>query len=156
MKESEVITPAVEGTMHVLQAAHEFKVKRVVCTSSVATVSDTHGMKLLYDHEDFVEVDMVSSVYSKSKILAEKAAWEYIEEIKGENSLELVTIHPAGIVGPTLTKDTEFTSMTLIKHLAEGKYPMLPKVTFALSDVRDISEAHVNALECPPNKRYIV
>ena len=151
MKPEEVITPAVDGTMNVLHAAHEFKIKRVVWTSSVATISDTYGLKLLYDHEDFAEEDFVDSIYSKSKILAEKAAWKYVEELKEtENPLELVTIHPAGLIGPTFNKETEFTSMTFIKSLAEGKYPVLPKVVFAFTDVRDWAEAHIKALNSPP------
>ena len=157
MNPDEVIKPAVDGTLNVLHAAHEFKVKRVVWTSSVATISDTYGLKLLYDHEDFADEGMVDSVYSQSKILAEKAAWSYVEELKNsENPLELVTIHPAGIIGPTLNKETDFTSMNFIKNLAEGKYPMLPNIVFAFSDVRDWAEAHIKALTSPAYKRYIV
>jgi dihydroflavonol-4-reductase len=36
--ENDLITPAVEGTLAVMRACHKFKVKRVVITSSIATI----------------------------------------------------------------------------------------------------------------------
>jgi dihydroflavonol-4-reductase len=108
----------------------------------------------MYTHEDRADADKVDSVYAKSKILAEKAAWDFVKN-EG-NPFELTTMHPALIVGPTFTKDTEFTSMTIIRDVALGKYPMVPNVSIGFTDVRDCAEMHVRALEKESNQRYLI
>ena len=40
--------------------------------------------------------------YNKSKTLAEKAAWDYIEELPEDEKFEVVTILPSLIVGPSI------------------------------------------------------
>ena len=157
MSLEELLKPAVDGTLSVLEAGHEMGVKRVVLTASVATISDAEGKKTLYSHEDTVDPEESKNEYTKSKILAENAAWEYVESLKsGETPLELNTIHPAGIVGPTFNKDTEFTSMIFLKSIAEGKMPLLPKITMGFTDVRELAEAHEKALYSDPYNRYVV
>jgi dihydroflavonol-4-reductase len=156
-KEEDLYKPAIEGTLNVLKAANEHGVKKVICTSSVATISDPHGWKLMYSHEDHVDADSVTLPYTRSKIYAEENAWEYIKELKesNENSLEMSTIHPALIVGPTFAKDLEFLSMTFIRDLANGKYPMVPHISFGITDVRDWAEAHIDAIEAPSGNRFV-
>ena len=156
MVEDEVVKPAVEGTMSVLRASHQFGVKRVVVTASTATISDPNGWKLMYDHEDKVDPDGVGNAYTKSKILAENSAWEFIEELKEKGtSLEMSTIHPAGIIGPTLTKDSPFTSMEIARKMALGKVPLVPRISMGFSDVRDCARAHEKALFAKPYQRYV-
>ncbi|CAI2374876.1 unnamed protein product [Moneuplotes crassus] len=156
MDEEELIRPAVDGTLSVLRASQQFGIKRVVVTASTATISDPGGMKLMYDHTDQVDPDSIINAYVKSKILAENAAWEFVEEAKEEGSpVEMSTIHPAGIIGPTLTKETDFTSMVLLRKIMTGKVPMLPRVTLGFTDVRDLSVAHEKALFAKPYQRYV-
>ena len=114
IQEKDVINPAVNGTMSILKASHELGIRRVIVTSSVATITDPQISKLMYDHEDTVDPDYVTNYYSKSKILAENSAWDFVNELnKTETPLEMSTIHPAGIIGPILAKDSEFTSMII-------------------------------------------
>eukprot|EP00352_Strombidinopsis_acuminata_P008389 CAMPEP_0176360066 /NCGR_PEP_ID=MMETSP0126-20121128/16850_1 /TAXON_ID=141414 ORGANISM="Strombidinopsis acuminatum, Strain SPMC142" /NCGR_SAMPLE_ID=MMETSP0126 /ASSEMBLY_ACC=CAM_ASM_000229 /LENGTH=94 /DNA_ID=CAMNT_0017715199 /DNA_START=164 /DNA_END=448 /DNA_ORIENTATION=+ len=47
--ENELIKPAVDGTMAVMEAARKHKVKRVVITSSVASIFDSENMKEKFD-----------------------------------------------------------------------------------------------------------
>ncbi|CAI2374524.1 unnamed protein product [Moneuplotes crassus] len=156
VNEEELIKPAVDGTLSVLRASQHFGIKRVVVTASTATISDGAGSKLTYDHTDHVDPETVVNPYIKSKILAENAAWEFVEEAKESGSpLEMSTIHPAGIIGPTLTKGTEFTSMSVFRNFMTGKFPLLPKITIGLSDVRDLADAHEKALFAEPYQRYV-
>ena len=81
--EDEVIKPAVNGTLAVMKGCRAAKVKRVVITSSVASVYCV-GDDKWPDDDIFTEADWTdiesptgSQPYHKSKALAEKAAWDY-------------------------------------------------------------------------------
>ena len=87
--------------------------------------------------------------YGKSKIVAERESWRFMKKIKFYGSkMELITLHPGGIIGPTLTKDTSFTSMEMIKRCFTGQYPRLPYISSSYTDVRDLALVHYNALTC--------
>jgi dihydroflavonol-4-reductase len=126
--ENVLIHPAVEGTLAVMRAAHKHKVKRVVITSSVAAVmfKKPENVKDLYDEEDWSDVEACSP-YEKSKTLAEKAAWEFLNGLPESERFELVTINPVLILGPSLIAG-DFTSASIITQLMSGKYPGMPKV----------------------------
>jgi len=78
--ENSVIKPALEGTLAAMRGAHYHKLKRVVLTSSVAAIQCTDQLKDVYNEEDWSSLDSpVMMPYYKSKYLAEKAAWDYID-----------------------------------------------------------------------------
>ncbi len=147
--ENELIRPAREGALHVLKAAKAAGVKRVVMTSSMAAIAYGHGD----DRAEVSDETMWSNPagpdntpYTKSKTLAERAAWDYVNgEGKG---LELAVINPTGIMGPALSKDVS-TSLEIPIRLMNGKTPGLPRIGFSFVDVRDVAECHVRAMEIP-------
>jgi nucleoside-diphosphate-sugar epimerase len=63
-----------------MRAAHKHKVKRVVITSSSAAIfmKSPQNRKELYSEDDWSELE-ASPTYEKSKLLAEKAAWDYLK-----------------------------------------------------------------------------
>ncbi len=73
--------------------------------------------------------------------------------------MELVTIHPAMVLGP-LTFPSSLSLVSYVLNIASGKFKEkgLPPVTAGVSDVRDVSAAHIAALDNPnaANQRYIV
>ena len=77
--ENECIKPALEGTLAVMRAAAKYRVKRVVYTSSGLTVyiKKQENMKAVYNEEDWSDMEVLGA-YEKSKILAEKAAWDFV------------------------------------------------------------------------------
>ena len=77
--EDELIIPATEGTRAILRAAHHHKVKRVVITSSCLAIFSRlpANIKPVYDESDWSDVE-ASIAYTKSKILAERAAWNFV------------------------------------------------------------------------------
>ena len=155
--EEEIMKPAVDGTLNVLKAAQEYKVKRVVCTSSLQTVRGRTVEDKIYTEDDMPAPEDAFNLYGKSKILAEMESWKLIEQQSDdEHKIEIVTLHPGGIIGPTLLKNKPFTSMEMIKKCFTGEYPALPYISTSFTDVRDLAEVHYNALSCPPNQRYIV
>lgn len=142
--ENEIIVPAREGTLRVLRAARDAGVKRVVVTSSFAAIG--YGVTTknkIFDENDWSNPDHRDvQPYIKSKILAERAAWNFIaEEGRG---LELTVLNPVGILGPVLGTDYA-ASIMLVKRLMEGM-PAVPRIYFGVVDVRDLADLHVRAM----------
>ena len=157
--ENELIKPAVEGTQRALKAAKKAGIKRVVLTSSmVSMLKDAKGLVNI-NQDSWTNVDAKNvTAYVKSKTLAEKSAWDFINSQVGDNKLELSVVSPGPIYGPTLSDSISGESITLYKNLITGKMPMLPKARINMSDVRDIAKIHVQAMENPKanGQRFIV
>jgi nucleoside-diphosphate-sugar epimerase len=81
--------------------------------------------------------------YEKSKTLAERSAWAFVDAEAGP---ELVTILPGAVLGPMLS-DKASTSIDLVRVLMLRSLPGCPRLAFNLVDVRDVACAHVAALE---------
>ncbi len=97
--ENELIIPARDGALRVLKAAQNAGVKRVVLTSSFAAVGYSINPKdHVFTEEDWTDVHVPLPAYIKSKTVAEKAAWDFIEN--NGSDLELTVINPVGIFGP--------------------------------------------------------
>lgn len=146
--EEEMITPAVDGTLRAMRAALGAGVKRVVLTSSVVAM---HGsMKVgKFTPETWTDVGSpYVNTYIKSKTLAERAAWDFVKTA-GVGSPELVVINPGAVFGPPLGRDISGQSMTSVDQMLRGKIPMVPNIAFAMVDVRDVAQLHVQALTAP-------
>ena len=104
--ENELIKPAVDGTLRALKAAKIAGVKRVVLTSSTASMQGGRYGIVQLNQDSWTDVNEKSvTAYFKSKTLAEKAAWDFIKNQTGNEKLELVVINPGPIYGPTLTQE---------------------------------------------------
>ena len=100
--ENEVIKPAINGTLNVLRACVQdgSRVKRVVLTSSgLAIAGDIHKDGYTYSEKDWPKTEGLTP-YSKSNLLAEKAAWDFVRERERirESCFELVVINPGFIL----------------------------------------------------------
>jgi len=148
--ENELIIPAKEGALRVLRASRDAGVKRVVLTSSFAAIGYGRDIKdHIFTEKDWTNTDTITAAYIKSKTLAEKAAWDFIEQ-QG-NGLELSVINPVGVFGPALGKDYS-TSIGLIKHILDGAMTETPAFTFGVVDVRDVADIHLLAMVHPEAK----
>ena len=137
------IKPAVEGTLRVLTACADADVQKVVLTSSFAAVGYGHPReKEVYTEEDWSSVDGEISPYAKSKTLAEKAAWEFVENLEESKKFELTVINPVAVTGPMLTSDIGSSNDFLLK-LISGSMPACPKIHMGYIDVRDVAKAHI-------------
>jgi nucleoside-diphosphate-sugar epimerase len=146
--EDELIVPARDGALRVLRAARDAGVRRVVLTSSFAAIGYGHGHPdTVYDETSWTDVDGPGvSAYAKSKTLAERAAWDFVEGDGGE--LELAVVNPVAVLGPLLGPDAS-TSIELVKRLIDGSMPGTPKVAYGIVDVRDVADLHVRAMAAP-------
>tara|TARA_Y100001968_G_C19453968_1_gene770827 strand:- start:3966 stop:4979 length:1014 start_codon:yes stop_codon:yes gene_type:complete len=150
-----LIKPALEGTLRALKAANKTSIKKVVLTSSMASIAYGHKKKVC-NPNDWTAISKDVGAYIKSKTIAEKAAWDYFNK-ECNNSFSLTTIHPGMVFGPILSKTIYGASVSLILDMIRGKYPALPDVYFTVVDVRDVSRLHVKSLENSEsnNKRII-
>jgi len=125
--EDDLIVPAREGTLRVLRASRDAGVKRVVVTSSFAAIGYGHKVR----ETPFTEADWTDPTgddvapYTKSKTLAERAAWDFLAREGG--GLELSVINPVGVFGPVLGPDYS-ASILLVQRMMEGAMPGAPPI----------------------------
>ena len=148
------VGPAVAGVQRAFGFAKKHNVKKVVLTSSVAAIFETPESKEYYDESDWSDPNHESiSHYSKSKTLAEMAAWDFVKE--ENNPFELAVINPALVIGPSLSGDIG-ESNKAIALVVTGKMPVGIPLQFGYVDVRDVAEAHILAMQNPKSngKRF--
>ncbi|MEU4155228.1 NAD-dependent epimerase/dehydratase family protein [Actinoplanes sp. NPDC026670] len=154
--EDDLIVPAVEGTLRVLRAAVDAGVKRVVLTSAF------HAVGFGHPHTDHVFTEDDWSVmngpgmdaYGRSKVLAERAAWEFA----AREGLELTTMLPVAVMGPVSGGSVSGGSVSaasvsganhIVQRMLAGEMPGFPDLHIPIVDVRDVASAHVAALTAP-------
>ena len=141
------VKPAVAGVKRALKFAKKHNIKKVVLTSSVAAIFDTMEEKSYYDETDWSDPENPTiSHYSKSKTLAEKAAWDFFES--ESKPFESAVINPALVIGPSLSGDLG-ESNKVIQMVVTGKMPVAVPLQFGYVDVRDVAAAHILAMQNP-------
>lgn len=146
LREECFMGPASRGTLRVLEAARFAGARRVVVTSSVAAI--TGGLECRstpFNESDWGNPEL-SPPYEKSKITAERAAWDWVRTQTG--APELATINPSFILGPALWKEHS-PSLDIVALLLNSRSPGVPDLHFGLVDVRDVAEAHYLAMIRP-------
>ena len=130
----------VQGTRHLLAAAADAGLSRIVYTSSVATLG------LRPDHLPADETtpstlaDMVGH-YKRSKFLAEQAA----RELVAETGLPVVIVNPAAPVGPGDARPTPTGRVVL--EAARGRIPAYVDTGLNLVHVDDVAKGHLLAFQ---------
>jgi dihydroflavonol-4-reductase len=139
----------VEGTRDLLRMARETGVKRVVYTSSVATMHfRTDGIVINEDTPVSIK-DMVGH-YKRSKFLAEQEA---ITAAQGGQ--QVMILNPTTPIGPNDSKPTP-TGRIFVDFL-KGKFPAYMDTGLNLVDVAEVARTHVSALTVgTPGRRYIL
>ena len=126
--EEEVINPAVSGTMYVLEAATKVRVKRVVMTSSISACCEFRKGFAPEVIDDSYWSDLGApnmSAYTKSKLFAEEAAWNFVNTIPTNpkhgvyHRVELVTLLPGFVVGKCIATG-KHTSTSIVRQFMHG------------------------------------
>lgn len=143
--ERSIIEPAVSGTLRVLRAAAAAGVERVVLTSSVSAIIFRRGASERPSTEDDWSTLDGLGPYDKSKVLAERAAWDFVTHSPEGQGLELVALNPGLVLGPVLSRETG-ASAEVVRRLLSGQVPGCPRVGWAPVDVRDVAAGHVAAM----------
>lgn len=152
--QKDLVEPAIQGTQSALRASAKHGVKRVVLTSSMAAITDEPESDRPLTEEDWNEKSSLERTpYYFSKTLAEREAWRIVREESPQ--LDLVVINPFLVIGPSLAPTLNASNQVFV-DLYKGVYPGILRITFGVVDVRDVSSAHVRALENPAaTGRYI-
>lgn len=157
--DDELIRPARDGTLRVMRAAQAAGVLRVVMTSSIAAVvyNEKRERGEPLDESDWSNLWNSMQAYEKSKTLAERAAWDFVNSLTGDSPMELVTMNPSYVLGPSLLGANN-ASNELIRKPLHREVPGLPRLYLPIVDVRDAAKAHVAAMTAPEaaGKRFIL
>jgi nucleoside-diphosphate-sugar epimerase len=143
----ELIVPAREGTLRVLEASLAAGVRRVVVTSSVAAVrggvveTSAPLTEAAWTDPD----DLRLEPYTRSKTIAERAAWDLVEQ-RGERG-RLAVVNPGAILGPVLGAEDSF-SLQMVQRLLDG-VPGTPRIGYSIVDVRDVADLQIRAMAAP-------
>jgi dihydroflavonol-4-reductase len=124
------------GPELVVRAAARAGVRRVVFTSSAASVGEPHGT---VGHEGSVHRGSYLSVYDRSKHEGEQAAFAAAHR----TGVELVAICPSSVQGP----GRKTGNGKLIVDYLNGKLPAFVDTYVSVVDIADCTEAHVLAAE---------
>lgn len=154
--QKELVQPAVQGTLNVLEAARKFNVRRVVITSSISALvpNPTWPANTPFDESSWTDLDYCQSRqkwYPVSKTLAEKAAWEFA----GKHGMDVVAIHPATCLGPLLQPSLNASSAVL-KQLLQGSKDTQEYHWLGAVHVKDVAKAQILLFEKPTaSGRYL-
>lgn len=148
--EDDVIVPARDGTLRVLRAAAAAGVTRVVVTSSVAAVLSgvERGRARLFTEADWSDLQSPMPAYSRSKTLAERAAWAFIDALPAGQRMELATVNPSFVLGPSVSGGGN-ASNEIVRKVLHREVPGLPRLMLPVVDVRDVAQLHLLAMTSP-------
>jgi dihydroflavonol-4-reductase len=136
----------VEGTRAVVRAAGAVAVRRVVYTSSAATIGEARGTIAT---ESSPHRGTFLSHYERSKFDAERVAFATAAEV----GVELVSVNPSSVQGPGRTRGT---AKILIDAL-NGRLRLIVDSRMSLVDVADCAQGHLLAAERGvPGERYLL
>ncbi len=139
----------VEGTKALLAAARKCGVKRVVYTSSVATMGFTSDGPSA-DENSPVSLESMIGPYKRSKFIAEQVALE-----AGRGGMDVVVVNPTTPVGDRDIKPTP-TGRIVVDFL-KRKFPAYADTGLNLVDVDECARGHINAFEKgKSSERYIL
>lgn len=155
---AELLDSAVSGTLNVLRSCKKASVRRVVITSSMASVivnGKPRTPDVIVDETWFSLPELCKKNqqwYTLSKTLAEEAAWKFSKD----NEQEIIVMNPTMVIGPLL-QPTLNASVEAVLNLINGSSPTCPNYAHGWVNVRDVALAHILAYEVPSaNGRYCI
>jgi len=149
--QTELIDPALEGTKNVLSSVTKNlnTIKKVVVTSSVAAILQEYveSGKVYSENDWNTSSDIKNSPYRLSKVLAEKAAWDWWKE--KEDTVQLMVVNPAFVLGAPRLKRSDSTSIKTLIDLFNGSQLTsgVSGICNGVTDIRNVAQAHIACIE---------
>lgn len=149
LNRQELYDSNVEGTRNILQAARDSGVRRVIYTSSVATMGFGNNGRLTDERSPVTLSNMIGD-YKRSKFMAERLVIE-----AGQAGQDVVMVNPTTPVGERDIKPTP--SGQIVVDFLRRKFPAYVDTGLNLVDVVDCADGHLVAMEkARPGERYIL
>lgn len=140
----EQVSPAlrrvnVDGTKNIIAKCWQYGISRLVYVSSVHAIpgSDKGGD---IRETDVFNSEQVEGAYAKTKAIATKAVLN-----AGKEGLDVVVVHPSGIIGPYDNGSNHIVQ--LFKMYIKRKLPAIVRGGYDFVDVRDVAEGVIAAAE---------
>ncbi|HVT50453.1 MAG TPA: hopanoid-associated sugar epimerase [Dongiaceae bacterium] len=130
----------VDGTRNVMEAAANAGARRIVYTSSVATLGLPQGSEPANEETPVKQSDIISP-YKQSKFAAEAL----VKRMVKEQGLPAVIVHPSTPIGPRDVKPTP--TGKIVVEAAKGRMPAFVDTGLNVVHVDDVAEGHLLALE---------
>jgi dihydroflavonol-4-reductase len=147
---NEMYRSNVEGTRSLLEAARKQGVRRVVYTSSVATMGFTSDHANVADEQSPVGIGDMIGHYKRSKFMAEEIAME-----AARSGGDVVIVNPTTPIGERDIKPTP-TGRIVVDFL-KRKFPAYVETGLNLVDATECARGHIQALEKGRSgERYIL
>jgi len=139
----------VDGTRNILRAARESGIRRVVYTSSVATMGFGNNGHMTDENTPVALSNMIGD-YKRSKFMAEQLVMD-----AARGGQDVVMVNPTTPIGERDIKPTP-TGRIIVDFL-KRKFPAYVDTGLNLVDVVDCAEGHLLAMErATPGERYIL
>jgi len=139
----------VDGTRNILQAARDSGVRRVVYTSTVATMGFGNNGRMTDEATPVAMSNMIGD-YKRSKFMAEQLVIE-----TARNGQDVVVVNPTTPIGERDIKPTP-TGRIVVDFL-KRRFPAYVDTGLNLVDVKDCAQGHLLAMEkAVPGERYIL
>lgn len=146
----ELYASNVDGTRHLMRAALEAGIPRIVYTSSVATLG-LHADGSPSNEDSPVTLDNMIGHYKRSKFLAERV----VDELVAREGLPAVIVNPSTPIGPHDVKPTPTGRM--IRDAAAGRIPAYVDTGLNIVHVEDVARGHLLAFDVGQvGRRYIL
>ena len=130
----------VDGTVNIMKAALQKGIKRIVYTSSVATLGiNKNGTPA--DEETPVTINDMIGHYKRSKYIAE----EKVREMVKKAGLPAIIVNPSTPIGPGDIKPTP--TGRIIIEAASGRMPAYVDTGLNIVHVDDVADGHILAFE---------
>ncbi len=139
----------VEGTRSLFEVASEMSIKKIVYTSSVATIKlSSDGSPV--DETSIGSLENMVGHYKRSKFQAEEVAQKMASE-----GVPITIVNPSAPVGPFDVKPTPTGKITL--DFLKRKMPAYVDTGLNIAPVEDVAKGHLLALEKGKiGERYIL
>uniref|UniRef100_A0A1D1YRU1 Bifunctional dihydroflavonol 4-reductase/flavanone 4-reductase n=1 Tax=Anthurium amnicola TaxID=1678845 RepID=A0A1D1YRU1_9ARAE len=145
----EILDPAVKGTVNVLRSCRKNpSLRRVVLTSSSSALRARENIdpKVPLDETSWSSVELCERLqiwYSLAKVLAERAAWQFAEE----NKIDLVTVLPTFIIGPSLPPQLCMTALDVLGLLQGETEKFSCHGRMGYVHIDDVANCHILVYE---------
>lgn len=134
----------VDGTRNVIRACRATGVRRLVHTSSAATIGEPRGS---IGSEETVHRGYFHSNYERSKFEAEQVV------VAEAGDLDVVIVNPSSVQGPGRATGTG----RLILDVVNGRLPFLVRTRLSIVDIDDCARGHLLAAERGQSgRRYLL